>query len=268
MSGPPGVAPPAAVLGLGLDVGGGRPWHQRSRALVQTYLLSGSGSRAAKPPLRLPSLVAAAKGSHRRGSMARLSLSEPSLLTPNENLPSEGFSTSRRSSLFQKRPPPPAPLSLFKACHPPGTGPSHQQPVQSFNKPTYIHFSQAIQPISKPRPVRRHSHNPSLSSEMVSGDLRPSAAHRNSLSQVEPLSVVGKTCLLSCSQRPAAAGPARTHLHVFLPSEAEGEEADSESVDEGFMDELDSKMTSLRVQQRATNTHKYHSESKQMNPLL
>ena len=72
------------------------------------------------------------------------------------------------------------------------------------------------------------------------------------------MSVVGKPCLPSCGQRPAVAaattGPARTQLHVFLPSEAEGEEVDSESVDEGFMDELDSKITSLKLQQAAPKT--------------
>lgn len=91
---------------------------------------------------------------------------------------------------------------------------------------------------------------------MVQGDPRPSVMqHRNSLSQGELLSVVGKPCLRSGSKRPAlAAGPARTQLHVFLPTEAEGEEVDSESVDEGFMDELDSKMISLKLQQGAPKT--------------
>lgn len=88
---------------------------------------------------------------------------------------------------------------------------------------------------------------------MVQGDHRPSVIHhRNSLLNGEPLFVVGKPCLPSCSPRPAVsvtAGPARTQLHVFLPTEAEGEEVDSESVDEGFMDELDSKMTSLKLKQ-------------------
>lgn len=73
--------------------------------------------------------------------------------------------------------------------------------------------------------------------------------------------VVGKPCLLSCSQRPAvaaSAGPTRTQLHVFLPTEAEGEEVDSESVDEGFMDESDSKMTSLQLRQGAPKTVTYH----------
>lgn len=86
MSGTAGAAPPTAVLGLGLDLSG--PWHQRavqkSRALVQTYLLTssvhpppaagggGGGGRGAGSPLRLPSLVAPTKGPRRRGSTARL----------------------------------------------------------------------------------------------------------------------------------------------------------------------------------------------------
>lgn len=99
---------------------------------------------------------------------------------------------------------------------------------------------------------------------MVQGDLRPLVMqYRNSSSQGEPLSVIGKPCLPSCSERPAlaaaaAAGPARTQIHVFLPTEAEGEEVDSESVDEGFMDELDSKITSLKLQQGAVKTLTYH----------
>ncbi len=95
---------------------------------------------------------------------------------------------------------------------------------------------------------------------MVQGDLRPSVMqYRNSSSQGEPLSVIGKPCLPSCSQRPPlAAGPARTQLHVFLPTEAEGEEVDSESVDEGFMDELDSKIISLKLQQGTSKTFTLH----------
>ncbi|XP_044027846.1 uncharacterized protein LOC122864457 isoform X2 [Siniperca chuatsi] len=282
MSGTAGAAPPTAVLGLGLDIRG--PWHQRavqkSRALVQTYLLTSSvhppptagGSRGTKTPLRLPSLVATAKGPRRRSSMTRLSLSEPSLLTPNENVfLFEGFSSNRRTSVLQKRPPPPpfsksSVLHPCRTCHQSGTSQLHQQQnhqqVQSCSRPAFIHFSQAIQPSSKPRRVRRHSHNPVLSAETVQGDLRPLVMqYRNSSSQGEPLSLVGKPCLPSCSKRPAvaaAAGPARTQLHVFLPTEAEGEEVDSESVDEGFMDELDSKITSLKLQHGAPKTVTYH----------
>ncbi|KAE8282300.1 hypothetical protein D5F01_LYC19704 [Larimichthys crocea] len=267
-SGTARAAPPTAVLGLGLELSG--PWHQRavqtSRALVQTYLLTGSvhppptagGSRGTRTPLRLPLLVSTAKGPRRRSSMARLSLSEPSLLTPNETVPSEGLPSSCRPSVLQKRPPPPPPFSKSsallpcKSCHPSRVSQPHQQ---QNHQPTFIHFSQAIQPSSKPRPARRHSqHSPVLTAEMAQGDLRPSVIHhRNSLPNGEPLFVVGKPCLPSCGHRPAvsvaAAGPARTQLHVFLPTEAEGEEVDSESVDEGFMDELDSKMTSLKLKQ-------------------
>lgn len=79
-------------------------------------------------------------------------------------------------------------------------------------------------------------------------------------SEGEPLSVTGKPCLPSCSERPAVAtavSPARPQLHVFLPTEAETE-VDSESVDEGFMDELDSKITSLLLQQGAPKTVSHH----------
>ncbi|CAK6949206.1 uncharacterized protein LOC121912697 [Scomber scombrus] len=262
MSGTAGSTPPIAVLGLDMDISEPHQWHQRatqkSRAMVQTYMLTSSvlppppagESRGTKTPLRLPSLVA--RGPRRRSSMARLSLSEPSLLTPKESTIFEGFSINRRPSVLQKRPPPPP----FWKSSQPNQQQNNQHQVQSCSRPAYIHFSQAIQPSSKPRPVRRHSHNSALSPEMVQGDLQPLAMQcRNSSSQVEPLSVVGKPCLLSCGQRPAmSTGPGRTQLHVFLPTEVEGEEVDSESVDEGFMDELDSKITSLKLQQRAAKT--------------
>lgn len=201
-------------------------------------------------------------------SITLCSLSEPSLLNPNETVPFQGFSSNHRLSVLQKQPPAPPPISKSsvplpcKICHPPRISQPHQQQshqqVQSCSRPTFIHFSQAIQLSSKPRPVRRHSHNPVLATDMEQGELQPAVIrYHNSTFQGEPLSVIGKPCLLSCSQRPAvsaAAGPARTQLHVFLPTEAEGEEADSESVDEGFMDELDCKITSLKLQQGPPRT--------------
>ncbi|KAM8766601.1 uncharacterized protein AB9X84_005773 [Acanthopagrus schlegelii] len=196
--------------------------------------------------------------------MARLSLSEPSLLTPNDHVLFKGFSGSRRPSVLQKRPPPPPPFSnssILLPCNSSRTSQPHQQ-AQSCSRPAFIHFTQAIQPSFKPRPVRRHSHNPVLTTEVIQGGPRPSLTrHPNSLPQGEPLSIIGRPCLPSCSERPAVAaagGPARTQLHVFLPTEAEGEEVDSESVDEGFMDELDCKITSLKLQQRAPKTATYH----------
>ncbi|XP_030004121.1 uncharacterized protein LOC115428979 [Sphaeramia orbicularis] len=206
--------------------------------------------------------------------MARLSLSEPSLLTPNENALLEGFSSIRRPSVLQKRAPPPPPFSRSstlipcKTCHPSGSVQPQQhqdqQQTQSCTRSTYIHFCQTVQPSMKPKPVRRHSHNPATSSEVIRGDPRPLVMQdRNALTLAEPLSVIGKPCLPSCSPRPilataAANGQKRTQLHVFLPTEAEGEEVDSESVDEGFMDELDSKITSLKLQQGAPKTVTYH----------
>ncbi|XP_069372953.1 uncharacterized protein [Paralichthys olivaceus] len=271
MNGPAGAAPPTAVIG--------GPRHQKavqeSRALVQIHLLTssvrpqpreGAGNTGSKAPLRLPSLVAAGRGSRRRSSMARLSLSEPSLLTLNENVQIEGFSHIRRPSVLQSGPPPPPPFSKSSAllpCRtwlPPGRSQNQQnrQKGAGCSRPVYIHLSQAIQLSS--RPARRHSHNPTPSAD--TGNLRP-LVMQDSSSQSEPLSVVGKPYLPGCGQRlapaPAAAsGPARAQLHVFLPTEAEGEEVDRESVDEGFMDELDCKMTSLKLQQGALKTLTYH----------
>ena len=67
-----------------------------------------------------------------------------------------------------------------------------------------------------------------------------------------PLSVRGTPCLPA---PPAQSAHGRAQLHVFLPTEAVPPvEVDSESVDEGFMDELDSKFSSLRIQQGALKT--------------
>lgn len=168
------------------------------------------------------------------------SFSEPALSTANETLRLEGPSVAQRRPL--------KPPSL--PCH---TGqPGHW--LRTCSRPAYIHFSQAMRPICRPKAARRHSHSPALSSEMLPGDARPAAPQQ----QDEPLAVVGRPCPPGCSQRPAAA-PARPQIHVFLPSEAEAEEADSESVDEGFMDELDSKITSLKLQPGAPKTAAPHS---------
>ncbi|XP_061597305.1 uncharacterized protein LOC133460640 [Cololabis saira] len=227
-----GAVPPTAGLGLG------PPWHRgavlRSRALVQTELhgvpLEGSRTR---PPLRLPALVGATRGPRRRKGMARLSFSEPSLLLPSESILLEGFPSCRRFTVLQKQPACASSSPHCKTCRPSRTQ-EHQptQQPQGCNRPAHVHISQPVQPRT-----RRHS-----SSERMCADL-----HRE-----EPLSVVGRSCLLGCSQRPAQARAlARAQLHVFLPSEAEGEEADWESVDEGFMDELDTKISSMKLRQTA-----------------
>ncbi|KAM9738439.1 uncharacterized protein ACNS7B_013789 [Menidia menidia] len=177
------------------------------------------------------------------------SLSEPSLLTPADSELLEGSSGPRRSSVWQRRGPPP-PSSLARASAPPPPPPHRRrpsEPLRSCSRPAFIHFSQALRPDPRPRPARRHSHDPAPSLEAERGQ-----PWRRAPPQGAPLSVVGKPCPLSCSRRPAVAlGPARAQLHVFLPSEAQGEEADCESVDEGFMDELDVRVSSLKLQQRA-----------------
>lgn len=152
-------------------------------------------------------------------------------------------SGSRRSSVLQKWPPP----SLN--CLP--TGGADPQ-LHNRSRPTYIHVSQPIQPHVRPRPARRRSHSPALTPQVLHGDLRLSAAQRWSSSPCQggPLSVVGTPCVLSCSQcRPPAA---RAQLHIFLPNEEE--EVDRESVDEGFMEELDNKMSCLKIQQAPPQT--------------
>lgn len=50
--------------------------------------------------------------------------------------------------------------------------------------------------------------------------------------------------------------PARPQLHIFLPTDDKGVEMDSESVDEGFLDELDYKIRSLKLEQGSAQTIK------------
>ncbi|XP_034016794.1 uncharacterized protein LOC117501936 isoform X2 [Thalassophryne amazonica] len=246
-----GTAPPVVVIGL--DVVG--PWHQRGaeKSLVQTRVLSGSvhlppaAGGHSRTPLRLPSLSSAARGTQ----AVRLSLSEPSLRSKVE------WFSSCHSAVSQMRPPPPtAELATNQSFHPCDLSPpcptqQNQHQIQS----TYKCILQAVQPGSKllpPPPLRRHSHNASLSAELAQADLRPLALRYRSSSshpRGELLFVTGKSCLPTGTRRPPRAGPvfpARTQLHVFLPGESE--EADSDSVDEGFMDELDSKVLSVKLQ--------------------
>lgn len=162
---------------------------------------------------------------HRQGVFQKQASVPP---TSRFSLPCEFFPSSRMSQLRKQ----------------------HQE-VQSSNNPSFIHFCQAIRPSSKPRPTSRQLHNSSPTAETRKCN---SAViwYPNSPCQGEPLSVVGKPCLLSCSQRSAASTlpmPARPQLHIFLPTDDKGTEMDSESVDEGFLDELDYKITTLKLQQ-------------------
>lgn len=186
--------------------------------------------------------------------MAQLSLSEPSLFPHKDSVLFGARSAVRRPTLLHKR----AAVSSFTSTLTPNPPPAPMDPLRpsGSSRPLYLHFSQSIQPGLKPRVTRRHSHN-------------PTSERRTQVSPLgEPLSVVGKTCLPLCSPRrpsptTAAPGPPRPHIHVFLPSEAEGE--DSESADEGFMDELDIRMSSLKLQQGAPQTLAVHCNKKKLS---
>ncbi|KAM9419866.1 uncharacterized protein ACWYII_022742 [Salvelinus alpinus] len=237
--------------GLSLDSGG--LWHkramQRSRALVRTYLKSNSVLALPQPngtrqrdSDRLPSL-AAFKASHRQ-TTTPLSISEPSLFTLGERAVSVGFSPNRRPPLRKRH------LPLCKSCDT-----IVGKNLNQSNRPVYSHFSYPIRPnpeLGKPR-------SQSLTLAKEQGELRPPVMQHCQSSHWEGLTVRGKPCLSLPSQSspPAASMPARTQLHIFLPTERIGgrEEGDSESVDEGFMDELDSKITSLKLQQGEAKIH-------------
>lgn len=194
------------------------------------------------------------------------SVSEPSLLNPKETVLFCGNHCPRQG-VFQKHPsvPPISRLSLPLACElcpPPRVSQLHKQQshreVRSCNRPGFINFCQAIRPSSKPRPTSRHLHNASLTTETR----KPRSAviwYPNSPFLGEPLSITGKPCLLSSCQRSVVSTvpvPARPQLHIFLPTDDKGVEMDSESVDEGFLDELDDKITSLKLQQGSAQTVK------------
>lgn len=194
------------------------------------------------------------------------SVSEPSLLNPKETvLFCENH--CHRQGVFQKHPsvPPISRLSLPLSCElcplPRGSQlrkqQSHQE-LRSCNRPGFIHFCQAIRQSSQPRPTSHHLHNSGLTIETR----KPKSAviwYPNSPFKSEPLSITGKPCLLSCSRRSVASTipvPARPQLHIFLPMDDKVIEMDNESVDEGFLDELDFKMTSLKLQQASAQTVK------------
>lgn len=194
------------------------------------------------------------------------SVSEPSLLDHKNTVLFCG-NHCRRQGVFQKHASvrPISRLSLPLSCGlcPPSRvsllheQQSHQE-VQSGNKPGFINFCQAIRPSFKARPTSRQLHNCSLTTQTHK---RASAViwYPNSPSHDEPLSVTGKPCLLRCSQRSGVSTlsmPARPQLHIFLPTDDKGVEMDSESVDEGFLDELDYKTTSLKLQQGPAQTIK------------
>lgn len=183
------------------------------------------------------------------------SVSEPSLLDQKDTVLFYGNHCHRHGG-FQKHAsvPPISRLSTPLSCE---FFPSSRT-RQSGNKPGFINFCQAIKPSSKERPTSRQLHTFSVAAEtrkLKSAVIWYPAAP----SQGEPLSIVGKPCLLSCTQRSVVSThttSARPQLHIFLPTDDKGVEVDSESVDEGFLDELDYKITSLKLQQVSAQTIK------------
>lgn len=171
-------------------------------------------------------------------------ISKPSLFTPGERALFEGFSRNRRHPLRKR------PLPLCMSCD---TVVGNN--LSQSSRPVSTHFSYPISP--NPKLVKPRSQSLTLATEQ--GELRPLVIQYRQSSQGEGLTVRGKPCLSLPNQPlpPAAPMPARTQLHIFLPTEGfgKGDEGDSESVDEGFMDELDSKITSLKLQEGEAKIH-------------
>lgn len=172
------------------------------------------------------------------------SLSEPSLHHTKDITSLEAFCCVRPPHSSKSR-------THSKVHPPPATSHTHKD-FPSF-QPTYIHFSQAIRLNSKPRPARPRSHMLATTGDLgppgpfgTLGSFGPLAVRSH---RTEMLSVIGKPCVLNCNQRPVT-GLVRPQLHVFLPAE---EETDSKSLDEGFMDESEAKMASLRLRNEDAN---------------
>ncbi|CAL8396760.1 unnamed protein product [Gadus morhua 'NCC'] len=271
--------PPASALGL--DTGG--PWHrrdpQKTRSRTFSYLLSSSVPPTCGPggrprnPVRLPSLTADQRP-HRKTPVVSLSFSEPSLFSPGENVHISG--KHHRPNSFPKQPPPSNPPPNKSSSMTPGNtyNPSRHRrsdatrllPRHNPNdhRPIYTHFSQPIRPSPKTPPSRPPSE--SITSSEIWSELRPSVMrYGRGSSAREGLSVVGRPCLPGCCRTLASVAASlplkRTELHVFLPTgdpAREAGETDAESVDEGFMDELDCKINSLRLQRVRPKSDPYH----------
>ncbi|XP_016097727.1 uncharacterized protein [Sinocyclocheilus grahami] len=210
---------------------------QRNRTLVRTYLLSSSvlplpGSRS-RDDFRLPSLLS--RSTHGRTTAVPLSVSEPCLFTPGQRAVFEGFSKIHHPLLHT-----PGPSPSCKTLEKP------KMPQQSYHQ-VYMHFSQPLKPVPKVGQAFTHSQQQATENR----GLQPLVRQRRQPANLETLSVRGKTCLPTQHLPTSSSSASRTQLHVFLPAEGAGQEEDrdSESVDEGFMDELDNKVTNLRLLQ-------------------
>ncbi|XP_059366257.1 uncharacterized protein LOC132104711 [Carassius carassius] len=208
---------------------------QRSRTQVQTYLLSSSvhplpGS-CSRDDFRLPSL---SRSTHGRTTAVPLSISEPCLFTPGQRTVFEGFSKNHHPLLHQ-----PGPSLSCKTLEKPKT------PQQRYHQ--VMQFSQPLKPV--PMVGQAFTHSQQRATE--NRGLQPLVRQRRQPVNLQTLSVREKTCLPTHHLPTSSSSASRTQLHVFLPAEGAGQEEDrdSESVDEGFMDELDNRVTNLRLQQ-------------------
>ncbi|XP_016318296.1 uncharacterized protein LOC107670263 [Sinocyclocheilus anshuiensis] len=204
---------------------------QRNRTLVRMYLLSssvlplpGSWSRDdfRRPPL--------SSSTHGRTTTVPLSISEPCLFTPGQRAVFEGFSKNRRPLLHKRGPSSPSCKTLENT----------KAPQQSYHQ-VYMHFSRPLKPVPKVGQAFTHSQRRATESTGLQALVRQ---------HLETLSVRGQTFLPTQHLPTSSSSAPRTQLHVFLPAEGarQEEDGDSESVDEGFMDELDNKVTTLRLQ--------------------
>ncbi|KAG9279685.1 uncharacterized protein LOC107197622 [Astyanax mexicanus] len=211
---------------------------QRTRALTRTYLLSSSmlpippsSNQSIGESLKLPALTRTA---YRRTSLLPLSISEPSLFAPVQRVVLDGFPRNCRPCPRKRA----QSLSLCKSSE------NKNGPIPSY-QPIYTHFTQPIRPVSKlnQQPILRARRLPAGQS-----GLRSSVKQYWQDPHNETLSIRGTPCLPSPPSPSTSATTSRTQLHVFLPVEGSGgeEDKDSESVDEGFMDEVDNKASILR----------------------
>lgn len=122
-----------------------------------------------------------------------------------------------------------------------------KMPQQSHHQ-VYMHFSQPLRPVPKvgKRSVARGGQKQATDRRSLQHLVRQNRQPLNH----ETLSVRGKTCL---PFQPLPTAASRKELHIFLPAQGAGEDEtrDSESVDEGFMDELENKISTLADQHEA-----------------
>ncbi|TRY94429.1 hypothetical protein DNTS_011355 [Danionella cerebrum] len=226
---------------------------QRNQSLVQTYLLSAAVLPVSAPrngdSFRLPAL---SRSTHGRTTTVPLSISEPALFAPDQRASFKDHSKSHQALYRYQASSQPS----NKTLETPKISPESHHHV-------YLHFSQPLKPVPKPSNTftRRIRENRGL---------QPLVSRCKLPQNLETLSVKGTTCVLSQhSAISCSSSSSRTQLHVFLPAEGTRleDDRDSESVDEGFMDELDNKISSLKLQQNPKTSRQSEKEKPLMGEI-